>query len=301
MGDISLRTILSRAKRLQRDHYSEDALLESHLAQGLIRNAASLIDPDWSIGFMDMGRESITSPRDKIMSAVDCLLYAASILSIQNIDSRTTLRIVSDRQKMVRAMHDTAVAFKKAPTDQYVAVLDIDGVIFPYPSLWNRFKEAHLHTGKEVSEIKEMYRLSGLKASEPPLPGAGPLIKYLQDNECIVILLSSRPVNLYPEIYMQTVSFLKRYDINPDFLFFKDHKHISAELVNLWKRVVFFIDDEKVHLAEVKSNHPNVCCIHITDGSPEKTADYHFGSTELFYNKLVSDNTLQNRYQLPLN
>jgi len=298
MGDITLRTIISRAKRLQKDHYSKDALLESHLAQGLIKNAAFLIDPSWSIQFLDMENELPELAREKLLHAVDCLLYATSILSIQDIDVKTLLRVISSRQKMIRDMHDTAEKYRKIPDDKCLVVLDIDGVIFPYPELWLRFKDAHEKEGMEVSEIKELYRLSGLKATEPPLKGASNLISFLQDQGCVVILLSSRPVNLYPEVYMQTVSFLDRYNMRPDLLFFKDHKPLSAELESLWDRVAFFVDDEGAYLAGVKKRNPDVCCIHIAShNDPDQHADYHFSSTEAFYEELSKNDQLQEEYR----
>jgi hypothetical protein len=298
MGDITLRTIIGRARRLQKDHYSKDVLLESHLAQGLIKNAAFLIDPSWSIQFLDMDSERPQLDREKLLHAVDCLLYAASILSIQNIDVKTLLRIISSRQKMIRAMHDTAVKYRKIPEDKCLVVLDIDGVIFPYPSLWNRFKEAHHCEGKDVADIKEMYRLSGLKATEPPLPHAPDLISFLQKQGCVVVLMSSRPVNLYPEVYMQTMMFLENYNMKPDLLFFKDHKPLSAELENLWNRVAFFVDDEGRHLAGVKGRNPEVCCVHIVShDEPSQYADYHFESTEAFYKELIKNDQLQEEYR----
>jgi len=298
MGDITLRTIISRARRLQKDHYSKDALLESHLAQGLIKNAAFLIDPVWSIQFMDMENEKPQLDREKLLHAVDCLLYAASILSIQGIDVKTLLRVISSRQKMVRAMHDTANKYRKIPGDKCLVVLDIDGVIFPYPSLWDRFKEAHHKDGKDIAEIKEMYRLSGLKATEPPLKGAPDLISFLQEQGCVVVLMSSRPVNLYPEVYMQTVLFLETYNMHPDLLFFKDHKPLSVELEDLWDRVAFFVDDEGRHLAGVKERNPEVCCVHIVShDEPSQYADYHFESTEAFYKELSTNDQLQEEYR----
>lgn len=299
MGDITLRTIVGRARRLQKEHYSEDVLLESHLAQGLIKNAAFLIDPSWSIQFLDMDNEMPGLAREKLLHAVDCLLYATSILSLQDsIDVKTLLRVISSRQKMIRDMHDTAEKYRKIPEDKCLVVLDIDGVIFPYPELWNRFKEAHEKEGKDIAEIKELYRLSGLKATEPPLKGASNLISFLQDQGCVVILLSSRPVNLYPEVYMQTVSFLERYNMKPDLLFFKDHKPLSAELENLWNRVAFFVDDEGAYLSGVKKRNPDVCCIHIAShNEPAQHADYHFDSTESFYEELSRNDQLQNEYR----
>ena len=291
MGDITLRSILSRSRRLQRDFYKDDELLESHLAQGLIKNAASLIDPYWNTNFLDMDQEIPITHRKKLLYAVDCLLYASSLISIQDIDMKSLLRVISSRQKMIRGMHDTAEKYKKIPPDKNIVVLDIDGVIFPYPDVWNKFKEAHINDGIPIEEIKEQYRLSGIKSTEPPIKGAADLISFFQEEGCIVALLSSRPVNIYPEVYIQTISFLSRYNMEPDLVFFKDHKPVSAELDSLWERVVFFVDDEGDYLIGVKEKHENVCCVHITPYNDERaTGDFAFRTTNDFYLELKKKN-----------
>ncbi len=296
MDDLNLRSILKKSRRLQEKHYSDDEKLESHLAQGLIKNAANLIDPSWSTGFMDMDQEHALLDRERLLNAVDCLLYSTSILSIQSIGLDDLLRVVRDRQKMVADMHEIAQVYRNLPDDSLITVLDIDGVIFPYPEPWLRFEAAHDSKGFSREKIKELYRLSGLKASEPPLPHAPELIQYLQDQGCVVILLSSRPVNLYPEVYQYTLEFLDRYHMKPDLLFFKDHKAISAELETLWNRVIFFVDDDGSYLSSVKKRHPDVCCVHLTPEEPEILSDYHFKCTQSFYEELTTNVKFKEKY-----
>lgn len=288
MSDISLQTILDRSRQIQEDFYEIDGRLESQLAQGLIKNASALLNSNWRIGFMDMNREKPQAIRARLLHAVDCLLYSASLLSVQDIDSHSILHVVSDRQKMIADMHQTAENYFALPAEKPIVVLDIDGVIFPYPHVWNRFKEFFADSGLSLEKIKEQYRLSGIKASTPPLEGSNQLIKYFQSNGYIVILLSSRPVNLYPEVYRFTVKFLDRYNIKPDLLFFKDHKAIAEELENIWDRVVYFVDDEYEQLRNVKKKHPNVNCVHIDLKGISADVDYSFRSTLSFYEELIN-------------
>jgi len=290
MSEIALKTLLLRARGMQKKHYSDDKMLESHLAQGLIKNAAVMVDPRWSIGFMDMDREHPQLTRERLLSAVDCLLYSLSLLSIQEGISRDNLlELIIDRQKMIIEMHDTAKKFRSSFKEGPIAVFDIDGILFPWPSLWSRFKSAHKSSKRTEAELKEKYRLSGLKASEPPIEGSVELLESFKRNGYTIILLSSRPVNRYPEVYMQTLQFLKRYRLVHDLLFFKDHKPISAELEDLWSRVEFFVDDDSRYIVDVKERNPQVCCVHINPSHKEERADLHFNSTLEFYELVKSE------------
>lgn len=296
MGDITLRTLLRRARRLQDKFYGDDDRLESHLAQGIISNASSLIDPTWIIRFMDT--ETEPDSRTKALYAVDSFLYSCSLLSIQQMDVKTLLRVVSTRQKMIYEMHETAKKYHHLIDKvDSVVVLDIDGVLFPYPELWHRFLNSHAGSGMTENEIKEAYRLSGLKATEPPIEGANELIELFKSRGDLVILLSSRPVAKYPEVYMQTRSFLDRYGLKPDLVFFKDHKPIAAELAALWDRVVLFVDDELDYLQSIKKKHENVICVRIGQGD-ENLVDFTYSTTKDFFNDIsVPDTEVTRRYE----
>lgn len=297
MGDITLRTLIRRARRLQDRYYKDDERLESHLAQGLITNASSLIDPTWITRFMD---EQITpDARTRALYAIDSFLYSCSLLSIQDIDVKTLLRLVSTRQKMILEMHETAKQYHRLVQDNTpVVVLDIDGVLFPYPELWEKFRRSYASSGLSEKQIKEAYRLSGLKATEPPLEGANELIDLFKSHGNLVILLSSRPVGKYPEVYMQTRSFLDRYCLKPDLVFFKDHKPIAAELENLWDRVIIFVDDDEEYLRGIKSRQDNIICVHIGPSDKCGQADFSFLTTKDFFNEIsVVDSEVTKRYE----
>lgn len=266
MNDVSLKDLLVRAASIQRTNYKDDKRLIGKLIHGAIRNLASVPTELWSI---DVFHESHTTDRCELMSCVDSLLYALSLLSIQSLDVDSLCELVDTRQDVIRLLHQShqdlaALSHSTKP----IAVLDMDGVLFPYPELFDEFCTRQEIAMLTPAEQKDLYRRSGVKGTAISIPFAKELVDLIRSSGFSVVVLSSRPVSLYPEVYKQSLEFLQKNAIVPDLLAFKDSKYQAAELESLWPKVALFIDDEERHLAQVRRAHPNVHCIHAhNDGS----------------------------------
>lgn len=274
--------LIRRSGKLQAEYYSPGgAELRNRLSSGLIRNASLLNYPGWDPDEFAEGMAS--SERAGLLAGTDCLIYALSILSTFDIDADKLMFLIESRQNMVHHMHESCRAIRDMGKEKRsIVVMDIDGVIFPYPDVRSDFcRDCGVD---DYEQAKELYRLSGIKAVMPPIDGAKELMSLWQEQGKSVVVVSSRPVDLYPEVYTYTRSFFDLFDMRPDLLLFKANKHVSAELGSLWPLVEYFVDDEVHRLEDMKALHPHIGCIHITpDPAVSDTEMMRFSTTRELY------------------
>ena len=136
-----------------------------------------------------------------------------------------------------------------------VITLDIDGVLNNYPFCWldyielqqnkkfNSLTEAKEGLGQEVySQIKESYRTSGYKGTLPVNPIAADFTKLLKQKGYKIIVSTSRPFHLYPNLEKLTFDWLKYSQITFDCLEKK-----SEQLLIKYPDILFHVDDELDH------------------------------------------------------
>lgn len=156
-----------------------------------------------------------------------------------------------------------------------LVVLDIDGVLADYrlgllywirqscPKLAQK-ANTHLnrtdtwinHESMGISFVQwldtlEMFRMSGGKQGIPVFEGAQDLINYsMMTLKCDVILLTSRPIDLYSNIYRDTVEWLQNNMLNYHLLLWSKSKAEMVYKMRLHERVLFAVDDEWKHIDE---------------------------------------------------
>jgi hypothetical protein len=134
-------------------------------------------------------------------------------------------------------------------------ILDIDGVLNNYPHCWlqyielhnnqkfNTIEEAKKKLGEaEYKKIKHLYRTSGYKRDIPVNPEAPAFIKKLKQKGYKIIIATSRPFHLYPDLKNLTREWLQKNDILFDALEIK-----SEQLLTTYPGVEFHVDDELAH------------------------------------------------------
>jgi len=135
-----------------------------------------------------------------------------------------------------------------------VAFIDIDGVLNEYPKTWLDFiKEKtglHFSTLDEAKEnlsykiyieLKHEYRSSGYKQSLKVRKGAAEFLKILNIVGIDPVLYTSRPVNNYFNLYMDTIRWLEKNKL--------DFKHIifGKEIIPFYQikfNPIFIVEDE---------------------------------------------------------
>lgn len=158
--------------------------------------------------------------------------------------------------------------------EKNIVILDIDGVLADYRLgllYWIRQcfpkyaqqANTHLlrsdtwinHESMEISYrewlgVLEMFRMSGGKRSIPVFEGALELV-----NKCIllqykIILLTSRPIDIYSNIYRDTVEWLKDNRFTYNLLLWSKHKAEMIHKMGMIDEVVFAVDDEFSHIID---------------------------------------------------
>ena len=157
-------------------------------------------------------------------------------------------------------------------------ILDIDGVLadyrlgllywikIHYPEL-ARTCDYHMsrndtwinYETMKVSPIKwlgvlENFRMSGGKQSIPLIPGADNLVQRLHSYGYKLILVTSRPIDIYPGIYRDTVEWLRGYNLHYDLLLWSKNKVELLYRLKFIPEIIFAVDDKVSHIL----NYSNV-------------------------------------------
>lgn len=150
------------------------------------------------------------------------------------------------------------------------AVVDIDGVLADYAEgllRWVRTNYPSLQkncdnlpkgtwidastmgvSSEEWQEVKHQFRISGGKLYLPLYPGAQELLDFLSMTGLKVALLTSRPIDLYPNIYTDTLEWLQNHNLKFDYVWWHRDKGESLVLKGVRSRVRVAIDDDRRYI-----------------------------------------------------
>lgn len=151
---------------------------------------------------------------------------------------------------------------------QGIAVVDIDGVLDYYPQCWVDFVNASLGTTyKDLYEVKqnmpysvyknvkEMYRVSGIKEDLAVRENAAVLLNWLHDQDYYIIVMTARPIVKYNDLLMQTTRWLNKNALYYDFLYFSDEKHL--DILRMFQNISFVVEDNRYFANEIaKQGYP---------------------------------------------
>lgn len=128
--------------------------------------------------------------------------------------------------------------------------IDIDGVLNHYPKTWIDFVNTKLNKNfsslselksnlayQKYVELKELYRLSGIKETFIPRKGAVEFTKKLKKNNYAIVLFTTRPIATYPTLLKQTLEWLKKNKFEMDAL-------VWDKIEVPWSIFDFVIEDE---------------------------------------------------------
>lgn len=135
-----------------------------------------------------------------------------------------------------------------------IALLDLDGCLCKYPDDWIKFVNektnnsfSKLNMIKEVipfqkyKDLKMDYRTSGIKANIEMVKGADTFVKKLRDSGYIIIILTARPIYEIPEVFRDTLFWLRKNKIEHDLLFYGKSKHIN--ILKYFPNISFMVED----------------------------------------------------------
>lgn len=98
---------------------------------------------------------------------------------------------------------------------------------------------------EEYDHLRHMFRVNGGFGRLPMLPGARSLMDWLHEQGYYIIILTSRPIHTYPNIYTDTLIWLDAHELHHDFIWWAQDKGSLVEDRNIRRHVVFAIDDDE--------------------------------------------------------
>lgn len=148
-----------------------------------------------------------------------------------------------------------------------IVLCDIDGVLadyysgflkwisIHYPGLSSRCKEmitnviwlcaSSLGVDEQVwQEIKHHFRTSKGKLTLPVYSGAKEFLEYCRSKQYKIVLLTSRPIDRYPNIYTETLEWLKLKDLPFDYIWWATDKAEKILSENIRPNIIMALDDD---------------------------------------------------------
>lgn len=137
-----------------------------------------------------------------------------------------------------------------------ICIFDIDGVLNDYPDCYVDFVNKKLDknfknlseikstlTYREYKEIKYIYRTCGYKENLEVKKYSKEVLKELKRMGYYIIILSSRPVDEINSLIIQTTNWLKKNDLEYDYLMFGNSKHL--DVIQKFGNVEFIVEDNR--------------------------------------------------------
>lgn len=195
--------------------------------------------------------------------AIDIFKYAISILQLAGIESLEQLEQAYWRKTaVVRQRYQEEWVHK---IDRSCVVIDIDNVICDYVGGLLSWLDAHSCIPKDHVEhlracgsylnastvglpqelwqrLKHHFRTQGAKRGLPVFHEAIPFLFRMRADGHLIILLTSRPIDRYPNIFTDTILWLNSHRLPYDYVWWSHDK--AERLAELQQFVRFAVDDE---------------------------------------------------------
>jgi uncharacterized HAD superfamily protein len=223
----------------------------------LIKEATEVLD---CINWKDHKLEQTDINESNLVEElIDVFKYYLAIVILWGIDQDRFLHEFERKSVVVAQKFEQEKLLKITKHDKICAI-DIDGILYPWPESFVKFytlRYPHLLNVAftEVSkmpifyQLKEEYRLSGVKAREEVLPGAADFTKYLKDQGYTIILLTARPYERYQRVYADTLEWLHTHQIAFDAIIWNENK--EKYLYDHFPHVSFVVDDEAKNITQL--------------------------------------------------
>lgn len=99
-------------------------------------------------------------------------------------------------------------------------------------------------THQAWEDMKHRFRVSGAKAALPLMPGARAFLEWCHAQGLYIVLLTSRPIDRYPNIYIDTLHWLRVHQLPHDFVWWADDKGRLIKDRDIVEHVSFAVDDD---------------------------------------------------------
>lgn len=105
-------------------------------------------------------------------------------------------------------------------------------------------------TEERWQDLKHEFRVSGAKRSLPAFGDAAPFLWALRRRNLQIVLLTSRPVDRYPNIYTDTLAWLQRYKLPFDYIWWATDKAEKVIESALRPHIRLIVDDDLKYIQQ---------------------------------------------------
>ena len=207
--------------------------------------------------------------QDNILEeAIDTLKYLFGLLIINGFDENDIYNKFLDKSRVVDAKYEQEKSKKRIKEESNkIVFIDIDGVLAQWPGRYIRFVNQKLNENyvtlpqlakcverKKQLELKEEYRLSGLKKELDVVEGSVEFLNRLKELDYDIVLLTARPYKKFFRIYSDTLEWLEKNGFKYDNIIFdeKKEKYIIKSFKH--ENVKFVIDDDVSNAKKLAEN-----------------------------------------------
>lgn len=246
------------------ESFADRVKLTTDLLLYLSKECFELLDHiPWKCHRKITARENPSAVRDEL---ADIFKYFISVCQVWDVSPRNLLDLYWRKSAVVRARYSSEFEVAvKSPA----AVIDIDMVLCDYFGGLVEWVQAHpvyghiLHerlghlrghpqwldaaslgvTPEVWGQIQHDFRISGAKSRLPIMPGADRFLQALRAHGYFIILLTSRPIAEYPNMFEDTHQWLAHWKLPFDHLWWSERKHQVILKEKVREHVAFAVDD----------------------------------------------------------
>ena len=224
------------------------------------------------------------NPQQTLAECIDVFKYLVSIAQVWDFSDEDFFDAFWKKSMVVRQRYSEEwIKSVQGKT----AIIDIDGVLCDYQngfSKWLMYNHPDLYliqsksekisrhslklTVKEWQSLKHDFRISGEKENLPAYVDAQQFLKRLEQHGIVSVLLTSRPIDRYPNLYADTVSWLKKNNLPYDIILWS-HDKADAALDRL-SNPVFAVDDDPWYINKYASANIPSFWVNRKEGFSEK-------------------------------
>ena len=200
--------------------------------------------------------------------AIDTMKYLFGLLLINGFDEDDIYKKFIDKSQVVDAKYEQEKSkLRIKEHSNKIIFVDIDGVLAKWPERYIQFVNEKEGTNfdnltsllsnvenKRQLELKEQYRLSGIKKNLDVIDGSVKFLSDLKESGYDIVLLTARPYKRFFRIYSDTLEWLNKNGFVYDNIIFDEKK--EKYIIKNFKKdnVKFIIDDDISNAKKLAEN-----------------------------------------------